>query len=116
MRKLPRRATELVSSEFDGEFLVLDTRTENAHALSGRVAVVWRAVELGTWPDLPDNQVDEIVDELADLGLLTADGVSRRTLLKVGAAAGGTLRAGRDLHAGSADRGDGSKLKPVDLH
>lgn len=95
MRKLPRRATEVISNEFDGEFVVLDTRTDHAHALSGAVAMVWRAAEQGSWPDLPDAEVDEIVTELLERGLLVADGLSRRTLLKVGAAAaGGTLAMG----------------------
>ena len=112
MRKLPRRATEVVSSEFDGEFVVLDTRTDQAHALSGAVAEVSRAVEQGSWPDLPDAEVDEIVTELVERGLLVADGVSRRTLLQGGR--GCRWRHARDgwnLVAGSADGCDGQRVR-----
>jgi len=88
VHELPRRSEGLISSEFDGEFVIVDTNTEEAHSLSGEVAQVWRQVEGGPRPDLPQERIDEIVSGLVELGLLESGGVSRRTLLKVGAAGG----------------------------
>ncbi len=90
-RSLPGRSPEVISSEFDGEFVAVNTGTGEAHALSGDVATVWRSVQDGSVPELSGDRVDEIVAELTVLGLLDADGVSRRTLLKAGAAGGATL-------------------------
>ena len=95
--RLPERTRGLEVREFDDEFVVLDPITQRAHAIHGPVAEVWRAAGDGTWPDLPDEQVEEIVAELAELGLLkdtgpvVQAGISRRLLLKAGAAGGVAL-------------------------
>jgi hypothetical protein len=90
-RKLPARSTEVESREFDGEFIVLDTTTNQAHSLTGASAAVWRATEDGSWPDLTDAQIDEAVAELTDNGLLVIDGHTRRTVIRVGAVGGAAL-------------------------
>jgi hypothetical protein len=85
---MPKRNPNLESRKFDDEFVVLDTDTNQAHVLEGSAALVWQATEDGSRPDLPEAEVEEIVSELAERGLLAGDGLSRRTLLKVGAAGG----------------------------
>lgn len=87
--KLPACSDAVVSTEVDGDFVVVDTETHEAHALEGDVATVWRAVQTGTVPDLPRERTQEILDALAARGLLAPeeDGLSRRSVLKAGAAA-----------------------------
>ena len=92
--RLPARKSGLESRQFDDEFVVLDPISQRAHAIHGPVAEVWRAAGDGTWPDLPAEQVEEIVAELTELGLLEdagpvfEAGISRRLLLKGSAATG----------------------------
>jgi len=85
---MPERNPNLESRKFDDEFVVLDTETNQAHVLEGSAALVWQAIEDGSTVDLPDAEVDEVVSELAERGLLWTDVFSRRTLLKTGAATG----------------------------
>jgi hypothetical protein len=86
-RRLPQRRRDLLTREIDGEFVVLDEASEQAHQLSGDIAAVWRAAEAGTWPALPESQVKEIVAELVALGLLqeTPD-LTRRAMIQRGGA------------------------------
>ena len=102
-RPLPQPHKDVVSRRFDDEYVVLDTRDNRAHALDGDVARLWAAVEACTWPDLPERRIDEIVAVLTEQGLLEAAsdsvddevdfaaGISRRTLIKVGAVTGVAL-------------------------
>lgn len=91
-RKLPKPANGIVSRDLDGgEFVVLNTDTNEAHALQGGIGVVWRAACDGTWPELSTEQIDEAIEALTSLGLLAApNGMTRRVLLQgAGAAAVG---------------------------
>jgi hypothetical protein len=84
-RKLPESADGVVSRDLGGEYVVLNTATEEAHALQGPAAVVWRSVCDGTSPELPDEQVEEAVQALETLGLLLPPaGMTRRSMLKTG--------------------------------
>jgi hypothetical protein len=88
-RKLPERNPNMISREFNNEFVVLDPEGTKAHNLQGPAAQVWSATADGTWPQLPDEQVEVIVEDLVVLGLLVAPGgFSRRSLLKAGTAGG----------------------------
>jgi len=81
-RKLPDVAKGVVSRDLGDEYVVLNIATNEAHALNGAVATVWRSVCDHSWPDLPDEQVDEAVDALAALGLLALRlGMTRRDML-----------------------------------
>ena len=91
---LPSCSPNVTSSELDGEFVVINPQTEQAHALNGDVAIVWRAALDGAWPDLPAERVEEIVDGLTTTGLLVADGYTRRTVLRAGAAGSALAIAG----------------------
>jgi hypothetical protein len=88
---MPKRSPNLESRKFDDEFVVLDTETNQAHALEGSAALVWQAIEDGSQPNLPEAEVEEVVSRLVELGLVSTEGLSRRTLLKVGAAGGFAL-------------------------
>ncbi|WP_338182170.1 hypothetical protein [Jatrophihabitans sp.] len=72
------------------EFVVLDERSGQAHALSGLAARVWAATDPESavaWPE--DAAVDDAVEQLLELGLLelvAARGISRRRLLRDGGA------------------------------
>ena len=82
-RSLPRRSASLLNREIGDEYVVINTETQTAHALEGETALVWRAAGDGTWPDLPNERVAEIVDSLTTLGLLErANGVTRRSMIK----------------------------------
>lgn len=92
MTRRLKRNPRLMSEAIGEEFVVLDPDTYEAHGLSGPVAAVWRAAGDGIWPELPDDQLDQIVAELTDRGLLlTPSGVSRRTLIRAGAVGGATV-------------------------
>src|SRR5580693_2385108 len=69
-RRLPERNPATVSRKFDDDYVVLSTTTNQAHALDGDVALLWAAAGDRTWPDLPDERIDEIVGELIESGLL----------------------------------------------
>src|SRR3954467_10237494 len=78
-RKLPARAEGLIEREYDGEFVVLNESTQQAHALSGLAADVWRATDGGPMPQASSDDVDTAVAELVELGLLVEPiGFSRR--------------------------------------
>lgn len=79
---LPRKTAGLHVSELDGEFVVVDDATQQAHALSGLAADLWRGIDAGTWPDATDEDLDAAVAELAALGLIEPTGLSRRMLLQ----------------------------------
>lgn len=82
-RKLPDRAESLLSREIGDEYVVINTGDQTAHALDGETAIVWRASGDGTWPDLSDERVAEIVDALTALGLFVpATGLTRRSMIK----------------------------------
>ena len=86
-RQMPPRRADLLSQEVDGEYVVVDEVSEQAHQLSGDIATVWRASGEGVWPELPDTQVTEIVAELVALGLLQeTEGVTRRAVIQRGGA------------------------------
>jgi hypothetical protein len=90
MRKangLPTIAANVTSRDLGDEFVVLNTTTQEAHALQGQVAVVWRSVCEDTNPRLPEEQVKDAVQALLDLGLLIPPaGMSRRSMFKTGGA------------------------------
>ena len=113
--RLPRHNSKVESRRFDDEFVVLDTETNRVHALGGSAAIVWQALEDGRRPDLPDSEVDDVVSRLAELGLLEDDhkGLSRRTLLVAGAAAGVALDGSDDSCAAGGSYG---RERALDIH
>ena len=82
-RRLPQRNPAVLSREVDGEFVVVDEAANAAHQLTGPVAEVWRAIEGGSAPALLEEQVDQIVAELLQRGLVVEPrGMTRRTMLQ----------------------------------
>jgi hypothetical protein len=80
---LPALASGVTWRALDDEFVVLNPVTDQAHALQGPVALVWRSACDGSWPDLPDEQVNEAVEALVALDLLVPpSGMSRRAMLR----------------------------------
>ena len=67
-----RVAEGVVSRDFGDEYVVLNTVTNQAHALQGNVATVWRSLCEGTSPGLPDEQVDEALQAIVAMGLAVA--------------------------------------------
>jgi hypothetical protein len=90
---LPQPNPNAISRRYHDEYVVVDPHENQAHALDGDVAIVWRCIEDRTWPPLPDERVDAIIAQLREKGLLESVsldepevvGLSRRTLLKAGA-------------------------------
>src|SRR3954453_5407092 len=72
----------LSARELGDEIIVVDQTTQQAHALSGATAEVWRAPRAGRAPALPRSDVDAAKQELAALGLVDADGMTRRDMLR----------------------------------
>jgi hypothetical protein len=93
---LPRKVDGLHVQEFDGEFVVIDEATQQAHALSGVAAALWRGIDADTWPAASAEDLDAAVVELETLGLIWTSGVSRRVLMRTGtiAIAGGIVTIG----------------------
>ncbi len=95
------RSDELIVEELDGQVLIYDQRTDEAHCLSPAAGRVWRACDgktsreqLATQLGLEADTVKQAIDELEACGLLAGianPGVTRREattrFVKVGAAA-----------------------------
>ena len=93
---LPRKAQGLHVQELDGEFVVVDSATQQAHALSGTAAALWTGIDAGRWPEASDEDLDLAVAELQTLGLIESAGLSRRNLMRGGtiAVAGAVITIG----------------------
>lgn len=96
------RRTDVVERVEGDETLVLDTRSETAHCLSGDVARVWHASESATTvaavvetTGLELDAVETALESLhaLDLVAITSGGLDRRKLLLRGAAVGGAVVA-----------------------
>ncbi|MDT4937723.1 MAG: hypothetical protein QOG80_1394, partial [Pseudonocardiales bacterium] len=62
--------------------MVVDPKTQQAHALSGTLAEVWLASATGVWTGPVSPEFDSAIDTLLDAGLLVAPtGLSRRRML-----------------------------------
>src|SRR3954447_7569118 len=72
----------LSARELGDEIVVVDQTTQQAHALRGATAELWRALDAGRAPALPGSEVDAAKRELAALGLVEADGITRRDMLR----------------------------------
>ena len=85
---LPGRATDVYAQSVGDEIVVVNSATQQAHALSGLVADVWRASETGAWRGPVTEELHEAVDRLIKRQLLISPrGLSRRRILQgVGAA------------------------------
>jgi hypothetical protein len=83
------RAPNLLAQEVGDEIVVVDSTTQQAHALSGLVADLWRASATGEWTGAVTPEVEAAYAELASNGIFLAErGMSRRRMLQgVGAAA-----------------------------
>ncbi len=93
--EVPEPAKGVISRSFgdDGDEYVLYAQDSGrAASLTGASAKVWRAAQGGPAPDVPPEQVEAAVGELTELGFLRA-AVSRRTVLRGAAVAGGSLVA-----------------------
>lgn len=90
-RELPRRAACAVSRELDGEFIVLNTETDEAHHLNGDAAAVWEALETRQHLDFPLEQLSRILAHLGERGLLASGDRSRRSLLRAGTVASASV-------------------------
>lgn len=86
---LPSRAPDLYAQEVGDEVVVVDPATQQAHALSGLAADIWRATEYGTWAGPTDVEFQAALEQLIDTGLLVPQrGLTRRRVLQgVGALA-----------------------------
>ena len=81
-RKLPARAHGLVSRDMGDECVVVDEATQQAHALSGLAAAIWRATDGGPYPEVDQGEIDGAVDRMVEIGLLQApSSLSRRQVL-----------------------------------
>ncbi len=83
-RPTPTRA-QGVSSRAVGEgFVVIEPVSQTAHSLEGLPAAVWRSLEDGTTPAASADEVDEVLAQLTELGLLKVPttAFSRRSVLK----------------------------------
>lgn len=88
---LPPRAPELCAQQVGDEIVVLDRRSQQAHALTGTVAAIWHATGAGTWTGPVDDDFSAALEQLIDTGLLLEPaGISRRSML----ARGGIVAAG----------------------
>lgn len=77
------------SRRIDDEYVVVNGAEGTAHCLAADSAAVWAVAGTGQRPaGITDERATQAVAELTDLGLLTADGVSRRSLLKRAGALG----------------------------
>ncbi len=83
-RSKPSRVTGVISRSVGSGFVLIEPVTQTAHALEGLHAAVWRSLEDGTTPAAPTHEVDQVLAELAELGLVTEStpGFSRRSVLK----------------------------------
>jgi hypothetical protein len=79
---LPRKADGLLVQELGDEVVVVDETTQQAHALSGLTAQLWRGIDAGVWPEAADTELDDAVAELDRLGLVVLPGLSRRRMLQ----------------------------------
>src|SRR3954466_1930914 len=79
---LPRKATGLITRELGDDIVVVDSATDTAHSLSGVTAQVWRSLEAGRLPSMPEAEMATALAELESVGLLELPGMSRRTLLR----------------------------------
>jgi hypothetical protein len=112
---LPRgRDNGLIVEQLPGELLVYDQSRDEAHCLNALAGVVFELADgtrevttiaalatERTGEPVDQQQVTDILDQLADKGLLEEPlggqpglGVSRRQMLRRGAVAGGALAAG----------------------
>src|SRR4051812_10745290 len=57
----------LSARELGDEVVVVDQTTQQAHALSGPTAELWRALDAGRAPSLPGSEVDAAKRELTAL-------------------------------------------------
>ena len=90
-RELPRRAAHTVSRELDGEFIVLNTETDEAHHLNGEAAQVWAALDGRVPIDVPQDLLTRVVPILKERGLLADEGGSRRRFLRAGTVGGAAV-------------------------
>ena len=79
---LPRKAEGLHGQALDGEFVVVNAATQQAHALTGLAAELWAGIDADTWPAASDSDLDAAVAELTALGLVQTAGVSRRSFVR----------------------------------
>jgi hypothetical protein len=75
--RVPERADGIVARDLGDEIVVLDPKTQQAHRLTGLDATAWRCA--GTSSD--DPSVVAHAARLQEIGVLEAEGLSRRTLL-----------------------------------
>jgi hypothetical protein len=115
-QSLPSQAPGTISREVGEEYVVLTLASGQAHALTGDVAVVWRAAVEGVWPDLAPELVDGIAAELVDRGLFEGSGLDRRTILRNGArviAAAGITSIALPPASAAASPAPTSNISPV---
>ena len=100
------RSEGLITEELDGELLVYDSETNDAHSLNAAVARVWRACDgerdidaLAVECGLDQDAVERALEALWDVRLLhepepeSSPSISRRTMFHAAATAGAMIAA-----------------------
>ena len=105
--KVPAQADGLVAQRVGDEIVVVDPSTNHANALSGLSAEIWEAGATGSWTGTASNaEVDRVINELLEAGLLTAPShlTRRRALQGAGAltVVGGVMAIGLPSSASAA--------------
>src|SRR3954468_9078805 len=79
---LPRKSSGLIARDLGDEIVVIHSATDIAHSLSGLTAQVWRSLDAGRLPSVPQAELATALAELETAGLVEVPGMSRRTLLR----------------------------------
>src|SRR3954468_22105884 len=88
---LPRKSSGLIARDLGDEIVVIHSATDTAHSLSGLTAQVWRSLDAGRLPSVPQAELATALAELEAVGLVEVPpGMSRRALL----ARGGVVAVG----------------------
>src|SRR4051794_34422745 len=79
---LPRKSSGLIARDLGDEIVVVQSATDTAHSLSGLTAQVWRSLDAGRLPSVPEAELATALAELETAGLVEVPGMSRRQLLR----------------------------------
>src|SRR4051812_26955353 len=81
-RRAPRKVPGLLTQDLGAEVVVIDPATNEAHALAGVTAQLWRSLDAGELPKASDGELSAALSELSTAGLIQSQGLSRRALLQ----------------------------------
>ena len=82
-RQLPRVPRGVHGRVLGGEVVVVDERTQSAHALKGPVAEAWQLLDRGDAESLATDEMQQALGELHALGLIEGSpGFTRRDVLR----------------------------------